>query len=131
MVSYWKTQWFRVLIGFVALGFMCYYLFQPGADESTLEGFRENSENACASLCFFITAMIWFLSSIIEYNNDRIELLEKKSEKYDACCSLVEELVKANKALAEANEVDRQYADHLNRKIESFILEAKNREKQK
>lgn len=131
MVSYWKTQWFRVLIGFVALGFMCYYLFQPGADESTLKGFRENSENACVALCFFITAMIWFLCSIIEYHKDCIELLERKSEKYDACCSLVEELVKANEALVEANKVDRQYADHLNRKIESFILEAKEKEKQK
>ena len=38
MVSYIKTQWFRLLVGFVSLGIMCYYLFQPGADESTLEG---------------------------------------------------------------------------------------------
>lgn len=131
MVSYWKTQWFRVLVGLVSLGLMCYQLFLPSADGSTLEGFHENSENAFVALCFFINAVIWLLSSIIEYHKDRIELLEKKSAKYDACCSLVEELVKANKALAEANKVDRQYADHLNRKIESFILEAKNKEKQK
>lgn len=101
MVSYWKTQWFRVLIGFVALGFMCYYLFQPGADESTLEGFRENSENACVALCFFITAMIWFLCSIIEHYKDRIELLETKQERDDAMFELVQELLKANKLYKE------------------------------
>jgi len=96
MVSYWKTQWFRVLVGFVSLGLMCYQLLLPEADESTLEGVRENSENACAALCFFINAMIWLISSIIEYHKDRIELLEKKAEKYDALCELVEELCKAN-----------------------------------
>ena len=33
--------------------------------------------------------------------------------------------------LLEANKVDRQYADHLNRKIESFITDYKKKEKQK
>lgn len=124
MVSYIKTQWFRLLVGFVALGFMFYYLFQPGADESTLEGLSQNLDNAGAALCFFITAMIWFLCSIIEYHKDCIEMLEKKCEKYDALCELVQELVEANK-------VDRQYADHLNRKIESFITDYKKKEKLK
>lgn len=113
MVSYWKTQWFRVLVGFVALGFMCYYLFQPGADESTLEGFRENSENACAALCFFITAMIWFLCSIIEYHKDCIELLEKKQERDDAMFELVQELLEANK-------IDRERATQLEARIKQL-----------
>ena len=131
MVSYIKTQWFRLLVGFVSLGVMCYYLFQQGADESTLEGLSQNLDNAFAALCFFITAMIWFICSIVEHHKDCLEVLEKKSEKYDALYDLVQELVKANEALVAANEADRQYADHLNRKLESFILESKEKEKQK
>ncbi len=110
MVSYIKTQWFRVLVGLVSLGFMFYYLFQPAADESTLEGFRENSENACAALCFFITAMIWFLCSIIEHHKDRIELLEKKQERDDAMYKLVQELLEANK-------IDREHMKVLEAKL--------------
>ena len=105
MVSYIKTQWFRLLVGFVSLGFMCYYLFQPGADESTLEGLSQNLDNAGAALCFFITAMIWFLCSIIEYHKDCIEMLEKKAEKYDALCELVHELVEANRVDRELDKV--------------------------
>lgn len=101
MVSYWKTQWFRVICGTVSIVLFIIFLFQPGADESTLEGLRENLNNCFAALCWFINSMFWFVASIIEYNCDRIKLLEKKAEKYDALCELVEELRKAN-------EVDRE-----------------------
>ena len=124
MVSYFKTQWFRLLMSLVSIGFCLYFLFQPGADESTLEGLNQNLGNAFAALCYFLTAMIWLISSVIEYNSDRIQLLEKKAEKYDAMYDLVQELLEANK-------VDRQYADHLNRKIESFITDYQKKEKQK
>lgn len=97
MVSYIKTQWFRVLIGFVALGLCIYYLFQPGADESTLEGLNQNLGNSFAALCFFLTSMIWFISSIVEYHGDCIKLLEKKQERDDAMYELVQELLTANK----------------------------------
>ena len=73
--------------------------------------------------------MIWFICSIVEYHKDCIEALERKCSKYDACCSLVEELIRANEELVKANEVDRQDADHLNKKIESFILESKEKER--
>jgi hypothetical protein len=96
---------------------MCYYLFQPGADESTLEGFRENADNAAAALCFFITAMIWFLCSIIEHHKDRIELLEKKAEKYDALCELVEELRKSNEVLGEIEAAQDQRIKKLEDKL--------------
>lgn len=117
MVSYIKTQWFRLLVGFVSLGLMCYYLFQPGADESTLEGLSQNLDNAFAALCFFITAMIWFLSSIIEYHKDCIELLEKKSEKYDALCELVDELRNATRVHNEIEKIQDQRIKKLEDKL--------------
>ncbi len=110
MVSYIKTQWFRCLIGCVCLGLSIYYLFQPGADESTLEGLEQNLENAFAALCFLLSSIIWFIVSILAYSKDRIELLEKRAEKYDALCEEVN-------ALYEANRIDREYMRLLEQKI--------------
>lgn len=110
MVSYFKTQWFRLLISLISIGLCLYFLFQPGADESTLEGLNQNLGNAFAALCYFLTAMIWLISSVIEYNSDRIQLLEKKAEKYDALCKEVH-------ALYEAHQIDRQQMDLMQQQI--------------
>lgn len=110
MVSYFKTQWFRFAIGCIFLILTIYCMFQPAADESTLEGVCQNLNTGCESLCYFISSMLWFIASYIEYNNDRIELLEKKAEKYDALCKEVHELYEANK-------LDREYQKMLEQKI--------------
>ena len=81
-VSYFKTQWFNLLIGVVDLG-MSIYNFCTG-DE--LWG-----------LGWTVAAMMWFIMSFINYNDDRIKLLEKKQERDDAMYELVQELVTANK----------------------------------
>ena len=117
MISYWKTQWFRCLVGLVCVGLTIYYLFQPGADESTLEGLNQNLGNAFAALCFFLSAMIWFISSCIEYNNDRIELLEKKQERDDAMYNLVQELLEANKIDREHDKVQDEKIKKLEDKL--------------
>lgn len=110
MVSYWKTQWFRFAIGCTFLILTIYCMFQPAADESTLEGVCQNLNTGWQSLCYFISSMIWFIASYVEYNNDRIKLLEKKAEKYDALCKEVHELY-------EANRIDREYQKMLEQKI--------------
>jgi hypothetical protein len=93
-------------------------MFQPAADESTLEGVCQNLNTGCESLCYFISSMLWFIASYIEYNNDRIKLLEKKAEKYDALCKEAHELY-------EANRIDREYQKMLDQKIK--LLEEKLR----
>lgn len=113
MVSYWKTQWFRVICGTVSIVLFIIFLFQPGADESTLEGLRENLNNCFAALCWFINSMFWFVASIIEYNCDRIKLLEKKQERDDAMFELVQELLEANK-------IDRERATQLEARIKQL-----------
>ena len=85
-------------------------MFQPAADESTLEGVCQNLKTGYESLGYFISSMLWFIASYIGYNNDRIELLEKKAEKYDALCKEVHELYEANK-------LDREYQKMLEQKI--------------
>ena len=119
MVSYWKTQWFRFAIGCTFLILTIYCMFQPAADESTLEGVCQNLNTGCQSLCYFISSMIWFIASYIEYNNDRIKLLEKKAEKYDALCENV-------KALNEANRIDREHMKLLEMKIEQIKYDREN-----
>jgi HD superfamily phosphodiesterase len=55
--------------------------------------------------------------SVIEYNSDRIELLEKKAEKYDALCELVEALREANKIDRELEAVQDQRINRLEDKL--------------
>jgi hypothetical protein len=120
MVSYWKTQWFRFSLGCIFLIFTFYYILQPAADESTLEGLSQSLKIGYTSLCYFINAIIWFVASYIGYNNDRIKLLEKKAKKYDALCKEVHELYEANK-------IDREYQKRLERKI-NLLEDTKNEE---
>ena len=103
MISYWKTQWFNLAMSVFYLGIAIVHFC---AGESLW------------GVSWTITAVIWFLMSFINYNEDRIELLEKKAEKYDAFCELVEELRKAN-------EVDRDIDKQQNQRIR--LLEEKIR----
>lgn len=122
MVSYIKTQWFRLLIAIFCLVMACVYIFKPSPDTTTIEGLNTLITYMLNAGIHFIGFIIWTSISFIDYNQKRIELLEKKAEKYDALCDEV-------KALAEANRIDRQFADHINRKIDSFIMEHEKKEK--
>ena len=90
----------------------------------TIETLDEVMSNMITASMHFTGFVIWSFISFINHNQNRIELLEEKTEKYDAMYDLVQELLEANK-------VDRQYTDHLNRKIESFITDYQKKEKQK
>ena len=124
MVSYIKTQWWRLLIALYCLVMACIYALKPAPEVLTVEALDEVMTNMITASMHFTGFVIWSFVSFINHNQNRIELLEKKAEKYDAMYDLVQELLEANK-------VDRQYADHLNRKIESFITDFKKQEKQK
>lgn len=102
MVSYFKTQWFRLLVAVICLGLSIYYAFQPAAETLTVETLDDAMSALFTATSYFFSFIIWISMSFIEFNSDRIELLEKKAEKYDALCDLVE-------ALREANEVDREH----------------------
>ena len=124
MVSYIKTQWWRLLIALYCIVMACIYALKPAPEVLTVEALDEVMSNMITASLHFTGFVIWSFISFINHNQNRIELLEKKAEKYDAVCEEVH-------ALYEANKVDRQYADHLNRKIESFITDHKKKEKQK
>ena len=99
MVSYIKTQWFNLVVGFVNLVLATYYAIQ---------------EDWVTALCWFLYGCIWLVMSRIDYNHDRIKLLEAKAKKYDA-------LVEKVDALQELLETERKYSDHLNKRIDSLV----------
>lgn len=102
MISYIKTQWWRLLIALFCLIMACIYIFKPAPDTTTVEGLDTLITYIINAGLYFIGFIVWIFQSVIEYNSDRIELLEKKAEKYDA---LVDEV----HALYEANRIDREH----------------------
>ena len=101
MVSYIKTQWWRLLIALFCLVMSCIYALKPAPEVLTVEALDEVMSNMLTASLHFTGFVIWSFISFINHNQNRIELLEKKAEKYDALCELVEELRKAN-------EIDRE-----------------------
>lgn len=118
MVSYFKTQWWRLLIALYCFVMCCIYAFKPAPEVLTVEALDEVMSNMLTASLHFTGFIIWSFISFINYNQDRIELLEKKVEKYDALCDLVE-------ALSEANKIDRDRDEEQDKKIK--LLEEKLR----
>ena len=88
MPSFFKTQWFRLLIGlaFLIIAFISAFMM-PGATSEELANmnFEEFKNYINETLRYLIpsigaagTSIIWILSSVVEYNADCIQYLEKK-----------------------------------------------------
>lgn len=112
-VSYIKTQWWRLLIALYCLVMACVYAFQPAPEVLTVETLDEVMSNMLTASLQFSGFLIWSFISFIDHNQNRIELLEKKAEKYDALCKEVS-------ALSEANRLDREYAKLLETRIKKL-----------
>lgn len=118
-VSYIKTQWFRLLIALYCLIMACVYAFQPSPEVLTVEALDEVMSNMLTASLHFIGFIIWTFISFINHNQDRIELLEKKAEKYDALCENVS-------ALNEANRIDRENMKRLELQIRQIKYDNEN-----
>ena len=118
-VSYFKTQWWRLLIALYCLVMACVYAFQPAPEVLTVEALDEVISNMLTASLHFTGFVIWSFISFINYNQDRIELLEAKAEKYDALCEEVS-------ALYEANRIDREYMHRLEQRIQQIKYDLEN-----
>ena len=98
MVSYFKTQWWRLLCSLVCLTVAIIYSVK--------------NEDLYA-VAWTLSFVYWIIISAVDYNHQRIELLEKKAEKYDALCDNVS-------ALNEANTIDREYVSLLEARIKKL-----------
>ena len=119
MVSYIKTQWWRLLIALFCFVMACIYAFRPSPDTSTVEGLDQMFSYTLTFLMYFSNFLIWFYASIFDYYNDRLEVLEKKAKKYDALCENVS-------ALNEANRIDREYMHRLEQRIQQIKYDMEN-----
>jgi type VI protein secretion system component VasK len=118
-ISYIKTQWWRLLIALFCLVTACIYAFKPAPEVLTVETLDEVISNMLTASLHFSGFIIWSFISFINYNQDRIELLEKKAEKYDALCDEVS-------ALYEANRIDREYTKLLEQRINQIKYDREN-----
>ena len=118
-VSYIKTQWWRLLIALYCLVMCCIYAFQPAPEVLTVEALDDVMSNMLTASLHFIGFIIWAFISFINHNQDRIELLEKKAEKYDALCD-------EDCALYEANRIDRENAKRLEQRITQIKYDREN-----
>ena len=116
MVSYFKTQWWRLLFAASCFGVAIYFALQPAPDISTLEGVNVVTGYMFASICWLLSAFVWLGMSIVDWYDDRVTLLEKKQERDDAMFELVQELLKANKI---DREIMKKYEDRL-KKLEDM-----------
>ena len=98
MVSYFKTQWFNLAMALGALILVIINMVQ--------------GDNLMV-VAWTISFTYWMLNSYIDYNAEKIKLLEKKQERDDNMYELVQELVNANK-------IDREYAKKLEARIEKL-----------
>lgn len=122
MISYIKTQWFRLLCAVACLVMALAFAFSPAPDTSTLEGTNEALGSMFASTGWLISFFVWLGLSIVDWYGERINMLEAKAKKYDA-------LVEKVDALQELLETERKYSDHLNRKLESLIYVVEGKKK--
>ena len=118
-VSYIKTQWWRLLIALYCIVMACVYAFQPAPEVLTVEALDEVISNMLTASLHFTGFVIWSFISFINYNQDRIELLEAKAKKYDALCEEVS-------ALYEANRIDREYMHRLEQRIQQIKYDLEN-----
>lgn len=118
-VSYIKTQWWRLLIALYCLVMACVYAFKPAPEVLTVEALDEVISNMLTASLHFSGFVIWSFISFINFNSDRIELLEKKAEKYDALCDEVS-------ALYEANRIDRENTKRLEQRINQIKYDREN-----
>ena len=113
MVSYFKTQWWRLLIALFCLVMACVYALKPAPEVLTVEALDEVMTNIFTASLHFIGFVIWSFISFISFNDDRIKLLEKEKERNDAMYELVQELV-------EAIRIDREFDKAQDEKIKKL-----------
>lgn len=85
-ISYFKTQWFSLLIGLFYLGFAVYELVQG---------------SEVAATWWLICATIWLVMSRVDYNYECNRALEKKCEALENKCEALEDKVNVLQELLE------------------------------
>jgi hypothetical protein len=83
MVSYFKTQWFRLIVAVFCLVMASIYALQPAGDPTTLEGLNQDLGNMVSAGIYFAGFLTWSVISFIDYNTKCIQSLEERIKKLE------------------------------------------------
>lgn len=119
MVSYFKTQWFKLFAAIICLVVSIYYVFQPTAETITVETLDAMVGDMFCAIAYFSNFMVLISMSFIDYFRERIKLLEQKAEKYDALVGKVD-------ALSRLLETECKYSSQLNKRIDRLVYSGGN-----
>ena len=84
MVSYFKTQWFRLLVGLACMAGAIHYMFQSIGDQTVLEGLVRNLDNLALSILWWVSSLTWLISSVLSWHDDCLEKLNKRVKALEA-----------------------------------------------
>ncbi len=97
MVSFWKTQWWRLLIALWCLGTSIVSAVTSTATADSVDGLYMLLGDAVNSFIWFGGFIMWCLTAMITYNGDRIDALQKRIEILETCAiTEIEEVSKNN-----------------------------------
>ena len=77
-VSYIKTRWFQLFVALFCLVMTGIYVFRPAPEVLTVETLAEVMSNMITAGFYLSGFITWSLISIINYNQERIKLLEQQ-----------------------------------------------------
>lgn len=80
MVSYWKTQWWRIVMALMCLVPCIVIVGTSTATADSVEGLTELMSELFSFYSWFFASCIWLVMSIIDHNSDCIKELNKRIE---------------------------------------------------
>lgn len=109
MVSYFKTQWFNLVMALLAVIAIIVNMVQ--GDE-------------LLTLAWAVSFAYWMLMSFIDFNSEKIRMLEAKAKKYDA---LVEKVDALQELLETEIKYNEQWERRVNLKLEALRYEVEGK----
>jgi hypothetical protein len=84
MVSYIKTQWWRLVIALLCLVPCIVVACTSTATSDSVEGLTELISDLFSFYSWFFASNIWLIMSIVDHNSDCIKKLNKRIEALEA-----------------------------------------------
>lgn len=78
-ISFWKTQWFSMTVAFIAIAAGFAYLIKATSiSDPDVRLFY-------LSLVWFLIAVVWVITALVDYNNLRIKKIQDRIERLENC----------------------------------------------
>ena len=84
MVSYIKTQWWRLVMAFLCLIPCIVIVCTSTATSDSVEGLTELMSDLFSFYSWFFASSIWLVMSIVDHNSDCIKKLNQRIEALEA-----------------------------------------------